>query len=799
MGLLDRLKGRRDTSSEDAASAFDEMMARAEDADAMKLGASGASALDLGRILPSLPKAAPVAVAAAQAPAAPTAPPAAAAASGPPSSLLGGVALSEFDESRLLEAQAGAVAPAAVHSGLPLIGHKPVAQQQRLLSILVGVGLLGLILSALAAALNANRGSAQVAATGQALMQGQRLAKSATQALVGNSKAFPELRESTDVLIATVRGLRLGEGDLQAAPAACQITIEDFAPLVERAEKSANTIISQQKVLAQAGEGLRDITRQSGDLLEAAETIQAIKLQQGASPAEVSALAQMVMLTQRIGKSANEFLTIEGVSPEAVFLLGKDLNTFRDLVQGLDTGNTEMRLPGTKDPQVKERLAQLLKSFDESRAKAVPVLANLQSLNAAREAQVSIVNDSEPLRAGLETLQRDLSSAAGLSYGNLALMLGSGLLAVLGGVGLIRVFVRDQAQRSAQAEQQRQEAERQEQEAKRVNDANQAAILRLMNELQTVAEGDLTQQATVTEDITGAIADSVNYTVEELRNLVAQVQGTAILVTETTQQVEQTSTELLAASTEQLREIRETGESVLQMAGRINQVSSQAQATAEVARQSLTAAESGYRAVQNTIGGMNSMRDQIQDTAKRIKRLGESSQEIGEITELISDITEQTNVLALNAAIQAASAGEAGRGFSVVAEEVQRLAERSGDATKQIAALVKTIQTDTQDAVAAMERSTQGVVESTRLSDAAGSALANIDRVTRELSDLITRISLQAQREAVSANEVAANIQHIFAVTEQTSEGTRSTSQMVRDLARTAEDLKATVARFKIG
>ena len=196
-----------------------------------------------------------------------------------------------------------------------------------------------------------------------------------------------------------------------------------------------------------------------------------------------------------------------------------------------------------------------------------------------------------------------------------------------------------------------------------------------------------------------------------------------------------------------------------------------------MARQSLQAAETGRTAVNNTIGGMNSIRDQIQETSKRIKRLGESSQEIGEITELISDITEQTNVLALNAAIQAASAGEAGRGFSVVAEEVQRLAERSGDATRQIAAIVRTIQTDTQDAVAAMERSTQGVVEGARLSDAAGTALADIDRVTRELSELIARISAEALREAQSANVVAANIQHIFAVTEQTSEGTRSTSQ----------------------
>ena len=359
--------------------------------------------------------------------------------------------------------------------------------------------------------------------------------------------------------------------------------------------------------------------------------------------------------------------------------------------------------------------------------------------------------------------------------------------------------MRDQAQRAQLAEAQRLEAERQEQEAKRVNDANQAAILRLMNELQTVAEGDLTQQATVTEDITGAIADSVNYTVEELRTLVSQVQGTVGRVTETTQQVEATSTELLAASTEQLREIRDTGESVLQMAGRINDVSAQAQETAQVARQSLQAAESGLRAVQNTIGGMNSIRDQIQETSKRIKRLGESSQEIGEITELISDITEQTNVLALNAAIQAASAGEAGRGFSVVAEEVQRLAERSGDATRQIAALVKTIQTDTQDAVGAMERSTQGVVEGARLSDAAGTALGDIDRVSRQLADLIAQISnAGARAKPQSANVVAANIQHIFAVTEQTGEGTRSTAQMVRELSRTAEELKQSVARFKI-
>ncbi|MFO1326969.1 MAG: methyl-accepting chemotaxis protein [Rubrivivax sp.] len=683
-------------------------------------------------------------------------------------------------------------------SGLPVIGAWPAARQQRVLLGMFGIGLLGLIIIAVSALTSSNRSAAQVAAAGQAQTQSQRLAKSVSQALLGGVAAFAEMKDSVDVLARNVRSLANGEGGVPAAPGALQDDVQKLLPLVDRAEKSAGVVLAQQKTLTQVGQSLRNINRQSADLLELAETVSSLKLQQGASASELSAVGQLVMLTQRIGKSANEFQTMEGVSPEAVFQLGKDLNTFREIADGLLSGNAELRLTGTRDAQVRERLQELLKQYEATRGQATGVLANLQGLVAARDAHTVIVNDSEPLRRDLGLLQESLARSGEFGVLSWIVALLCVLLMLAGGLGLLRLFVVDQTARSQVAESQRLEAERQEQEAKRVNDANQAAILRLMNELQTVAEGDLTQQATVTEDITGAIADSVNYTVEELRTLVEAVQNTVARVTETTQQVEQTSTELLAASTEQLREIRETGESVLQMAGRINDVSAQAQQTAQVARQSLEVAGSGLTAVQNTIGGMNAIRDQIQETAKRIKRLGESSQEIGEITELISDITEQTNVLALNAAIQAASAGEAGRGFSVVAEEVQRLAERSGDATRQIAAIVRTIQTDTQDAVAAMERSTQGVVEGARLSDAAGTALADIDRVTRQLSELIVQISEQASREAESANVVAANIQHIFAVTEQTGEGTRSTAQMVRELSRTAEDLRASVARFKV-
>lgn len=328
--------------------------------------------------------------------------------------------------------------------------------------------------------------------------------------------------------------------------------------------------------------------------------------------------------------------------------------------------------------------------------------------------------------------------------------------------------------------------------------ANQMAVLNLLDEMGDLADGDLTVHAEVRENITGAIADSINYTIDSLRDLVTGINRASEQVNSATGAAQGTSVALLEAAEMQSQQISDTSEAVNNMTRSILQVSTNASQASQVAQRSLEAATQGSQAVQNTIAGMNGIREQIQETSKRIKRLGESSQEIGEIVELISDITEQTNILALNAAIQAASAGEAGRGFTVVAEEVQRLAERSSEATKQIGAIVKTIQTDTNSAVAAMEKSTEGVVEGARLSDEAGRALTEIETVTNNLARLIQSISAATEAQTQVASVVSSNMKQIQEITTLTTEGTKQTTASVGELTKLAEELRESVSGFKL-
>ena len=330
------------------------------------------------------------------------------------------------------------------------------------------------------------------------------------------------------------------------------------------------------------------------------------------------------------------------------------------------------------------------------------------------------------------------------------------------------------------------------------NEKNQRAILRLLDELGSLADGDLTVEATVTEDITGAIADSINYAIEKLRELVLTINETSIMVDSAAKQTKSSAAHMERAAENQSREIAATADSMVSMAASIEEVSGNAERSSDVARHSVDVAHKGGEAVRRTIDGMNTIRETIQETSKRIKRLGESSQEIGNIVELINDIAEQTNILALNASIQASMAGEAGRGFAVVADEVQRLAERSTNATRQIEVLVRTIQADTNEAVVSMERSTTDVVGGALLAENAGAALDEIEQVSNQIASLVQNISGSAREQAGAAADVTRRTTLLKEITEETRKATAATAASISKLSELASQLRNTVDGFTL-
>jgi len=362
--------------------------------------------------------------------------------------------------------------------------------------------------------------------------------------------------------------------------------------------------------------------------------------------------------------------------------------------------------------------------------------------------------------------------------------MGGGGAAVVGLFFLLGTIFRDQRRRLGTTQE--------------LNQRNQEAILRLLDEMGSLAEGDLTVKATVTEDITGAIADSINFAVEALRSLVSTINETAVQVAAAAQETQATAMHLAEAAEHQAQQIASASAQINEIASSIDEVSKNSVESADVAQRSVQIAAKGAEVVRQTIQGMDNIRDQIQETSKRIKRLGESSQEIGSIVELINDISEQTNILALNAAIQAASAGEAGRGFAVVADEVQRLAERASNATKRIEALVQTIQSDTNEAVSSMEQTTAEVVAGARLAEDAGLALGEIEKVSNDLADLIQNISQAARQQSTAATSITATMSVIQEITTQTSHGANQTAESIGNLAQLAADLRRSVADFKL-
>lgn len=670
---------------------------------------------------------------------------------------------------------------------LPWLGRMPVSEQLKLLGIAFG------LFTAIAVTLtyfqirNASRGTAFVSAASQMGTQSQQLAKAAQLAVTGGRTGFSELKESRErfasLLTAVSQGGEVDGTAVPASPGVVSTQLKEVQDIWDKVNKDATQLASQQVNITRLGTAVANINNNNAQLLDFAEQVAASKLQRNAPATDIATANQIVMLTQRMAKNANALLAAEAVEPEEVFLLGKDSNTFGELIEEISAK--------TGDADMQEKLEGLKKYSTRHLLAVGGILSNVQLLVQAKRAGAQIFQNSTALLTATDQLAQAYKNA----YTGFSALIGAiivfALLALVTLALLAWTYGDDIAARREEAESQRAQAEAD-------KNATQQAILRLMNEMGDLADGDLTIRATVTEDVTGAIADSVNYTIEELSVLVRRINDAASRVTQATESAQRVSGELLDASERQSREIQQAGSQVQEMARQMNAVSTNALQTAQVARRSLEAARKGADAVQDSIKGMNEIREQIQETSKRIKRLGESSQEIGEIVELISDITEQTNVLALNAAIQAASAGEAGRGFTVVAEEVQRLAERSAEATKQIAAIVKTIQTDTQDAVAAMENSTRGVVEGAKLSDAAGQALSEIGDVSVEMATLVEKISADTQRQASVATDVAESMRGILAINEATTRGTQQSAVSIGQLADLAVELKGSVSGFKV-
>lgn len=611
-------------------------------------------------------------------------------------------------------------------------------------------------------------------------MLSQRYTKTAQQAALGNSMAFKQLDDSRKEFGAGLKALIEGAPGVASSPASMQGELSELQKRWEISRKDIQALVTQQKTLVGLSRALAEINQRNAELLDLTE--QVISLLPPSASKHIAFANQQALWTQRMAKNANALLSSDQIDPETAYQLGQDVRTFREILNGLLEGNEEIGLTAVADANARDKLLELSEVFAAFEKQIDSILTGMPQLVEARRAARELFDESENLLTITQKLTGEYQSmAVGLSLIS-AVTLALVALAALLMLGVLNVS----------------EARRRAEEAAHENQRNQEAILRLLNEMGDLADGDLTVQATVTENITGAIADSVNYAIEELRQLVQGINRATEQVTLAASEARASSNELLAAADRQSQQIADTTEAVNQMSTSIVQVSQNAADSSRVAEQSLATARKGGDSVRNAIAGMNSIRDQIQETSKRIKRLGESSQEIGEIVDLISDITEQTNVLALNAAIQAAAAGEAGRGFTVVAEEVQRLAERSAQATRRIGAIVKTIQSDTQDAVHAMETSTQGVVEGTVLSDAAGHSLAEIESVSDDLARLIQSISDATRAQTGNAQQIAENMREILAVTEQASDGARRSAASIGQLSVLSDELKASVSGFKL-
>ncbi|MET1023398.1 MAG: methyl-accepting chemotaxis protein [Pseudoxanthomonas sp.] len=628
------------------------------------------------------------------------------------------------------------------------------------------------------------------AGTGAADLQvlSQQLANQGNEAVGGNAEAYAAFKSTRGKINQTISSLQSRFGEEPGVKGALDQLLGTWKPL----DASANQIVSAEPaVLALSGNANRfgaQVPQLQAQLNEVVRAMSA----SGAPASQVYSALQEVVVAGRMARNVTEMRAGGSTATMAGDALSRDALVFGQVLEGLRTGSEELGIAPLRAPGALEALEQSQTLWTSMKRDLDAIMGSSRSLFAAQAASTAITDGSGKMLDDSKKLFDAFSAFGSVRDTRLFPNL---WYTVVGGVVLVISLI--MLLRSLYVTRKRQD-ERRYQDQVEYNSRNQQAIMRLLDEISSLGEGDLTVKASVTEDVTGAIADAVNYAVDELRNLVTTINDTSVQVAASTQETQATALQLAEAANHQAEQITTASDRINEIAVSIEEVSRNSNDSAEVAQRSVLIATEGAGVVRETIRGMDQIRDQIQETSKRIKRLGESSQEIGSVVELINDISEQTNILALNAAVQAASAGEAGRGFAVVADEVQRLAERTSSATRRIESLVQAIQADTNEAVSSMEQTTSEVVSGARLAEDAGTALGEIERVSSDLNELIKNISTAAQQQSTAALDITHTMGVIRRITSQTSQGAEQTAESIGHLTQLASDLRRSVADFKL-